>query len=197
MPEESSATNVEHPVPLVLVSAVMVMTGEVVVITEEVVVEDTVEIEAAEVEITRVVEVVAMMEEVLVVIEVVLMEVIKGETMAVMARFLHLHPHLMVGLVQIFCLLQMLMGEMLIMVLRLFLLHQAMVGAQHHTLRCIVAHPVVMVVVVVVMLEMQGLEVGGVHPLGMMEAMAVALHGTMGVVMEVVELLPLMSLLLR
>lgn len=195
MPEESSATNVEHPVPLVLVSAVMVMTGEVVVIIEEVVVEDTVEIEVAEVEITRVVEVVAMMEEVLVVIEVVLMEVIKGETMAVMARFHHLHPHLMVGLVQIFCLLQMLMGEMLIMVMRLFLLHQAMVGGQHHTLRCIVAHPVVMVVVV--MLEMQGLEVGGVHPLGMMEAMAVALHGTMGVVMEVVELLPLMSLLLR
>lgn len=182
----------ERLVPLVPVSVVMVMIGEVVVITEEVAVEDTVEIEGAEVEITRVAEVVAMTEEVV----VVLMEVIRGEKMAVLARFLHLHPHLMVGRVQIFCLLQMLMGEMLIMVPRLFLLHQAMVGGQHHTLRCTVAHPVVMVVVVVIW-EMQGLEVEGVHPQGLMGAMAVALPGTMGVVMEVVELLPLMPPLLR
>lgn len=191
MPEESSATNVERLVPLVPVSVVMVMTGEVVVITEEVAVEDTVEIEGAEVEIMRVAEVVAMTEEVV----VVLMEVIRGEKMAVLARFLHLHPHLMVGRVQIFCLLQMLMGEMLIMVPRLFLLHQAMVGGQHHTLRCTVAHPVVMVVVVI--WEMQGLEVEGVHPQALMGALAVALPGTMGVVMEVVELLLLMPPLLR
>lgn len=80
------------------------------------------------------------------------------------------------------------MGEMPIMVLRLFLPHQAMVGGQHHTLRRIVAHPVVMVIS-----EMQGLEAGGVHPLGLMEAMAVVLHGTMGVV----ALLLLMCLPLR
>lgn len=137
----------EHLVPLVLVSVVMVMTGEGVVITEAAVVEDTVGIEGAGVEIMRVVEV---MEEVVVVTEVVLMEVIRGEEMVVMARFLHQHRHLMVGLVLIFCLLQMLMGEMLIMVLRLFLHHQAMVGGLHHTLRCIVAQLVVMVVVVVI-----------------------------------------------
>lgn len=44
---------------------------------------------------------------------------------------------------------------------------------------------------------MQGLEAEGVHPLGSMEAMVVVLHGTIAVVMEVVEPLLLMSLLLR
>ena len=101
-----------HLVLLVQVIGVMAMTVEVEVTTGEEAAEVMVEIVGVEVEIMRVEEVVIMMEEVAVVVEVVLMEVIKEEKMVGMVRFLHLQLHLMEGLAQIICLLQMLMGGM-------------------------------------------------------------------------------------